>query len=207
MADYPDWTRLFHLVGTEITIPISIDAVTADLEVTVTAVDATVNVNIAHSDVVMYVDLRYSYTTLDVNIESQDANITFEFADQSVAVFDAAKWFAHEADQVFVTGYDDIAVGAASAVCTRVVPTGKVFYLAGCGYAVYGMGALPYGSYLLIQVAATVIGRWGSITGTAVIFDVPIRATAGQTVWCTLSNGGPNEATFCGEFWGWDEDA
>lgn len=185
MPDLPDWYQGFQLVGSDITI----------------------NVNIEATDVTLPISLDAATVTLDVNIESQDANITFTFADQSVAVFDAAKWFAHEADQVFVTGYDDIAVDAATAVCTREVPAGKVFYIAGAGYAVYGMGALPYGSYLLIQIAATVIGRWGSIAGTAIIFDVPIRATAGQTVWCTLCNGGPNEATFCGEFWGWDEDA
>lgn len=206
-TDYPDWTRLFHLVGTDITIPINITASDVTLNVNLVATEVALDVTITAVDVTLPVSIDAVTVTLDVNVVAQAANFTIEFADQSVAVFDAAKWFAHNAAQVFVTGYASVVKDASATVCSRLVPAGKVFFIAGCGYAVYGMGALPWGSYILLQVAAPVIGRWGSITGLAVIFDVPIRAVAGETVYCTLTNGGPNTATMCGEFWGWDEDA
>jgi len=81
MSDYPDWTRLFQLAGTEITIPINIEASDVTLPVTIAASDVTLFVYLTGQTVLLQFNLYSSSVTLDVNIESQDANITFTFAD------------------------------------------------------------------------------------------------------------------------------
>ena len=185
MADYPDWTRLFQLAGTNITIPINIET----------------------SSVILDVNLAASDLTLDVNITAASVILDFNFADQSVAVFDAAKWFAHQATQWFVNGSATIAVGGGATLGSRVVPTGKESYIVGCGYGIEGLGAVAYPDTLTIMLDAVITVRVGAAGGQTVIFDVPVRALAGQTMALVGYNGGPNAGTFRGTIWGYDEDA
>jgi len=206
MGDYPDWTRLFQLAGTDITIPINIEASDVTLPVSIDAATALVKVEIAVVSAIIPIRITASTVTLDVNIESQDANIAFTFADQSVAVFDAAKWFAHEADQVFVSGTTTGTIGGTAAPCTRTVPAGKVFYICGFSY-VNREGTVRNAIEAYIAIAGTTAIFTGSSRGAAVIIDVPLRATAGQVVTLTTEvYGGAGVYPVGGAFWGWDEE-
>lgn len=83
MGDYPDHTTLTQIVGTEITIPISIDAATITLDVDIVAQSAgDLNVNLAASDITLNVDIVAqtvgniavnvaAAVTLDVDITAQ----------------------------------------------------------------------------------------------------------------------------------------
>jgi len=183
MADYPDWTRLFQLAGTEITIPINIE--TSDVTIPISIVAAT--------------------ATVDVNLAAQVANITFEFADQSVAVFDAAKWFAHEAAQFFVTGSDDVGDNSTAVLATRAVPGNRVSYIAGYGFGLIE-AATPNAVHGYLYIDEAVIITSGSHRGSGFIFDTPLRATAGQVVGVWAGQWGSGGAfRYRGGFWGYDE--
>lgn len=207
MADYPDWTRLFQLAGTEITIPInieasditmpvSIDAVTADLEVSITAVGVTLPISIDAATV-----------DLDVNLVGQDVTIDFNFADQSVAVFDAAKWFAHNAAQVFLTAYATITVNACGTVIDYTVPAGKTLYIVGVSYSAASGETPPLSCRGDLLIAATWVLTLGSLVGAGLPLDTPVRATAGQHVYLQLCQYGAGaNMVMYGSIWGYLED-
>jgi len=208
MSDYPDWTRLFQLAGTEITIPINIEASDVTLPVTIAASDVTLFVYLTGQTVLLQFNLYSSSVTLDVNIESQDANITFTFADQSVAVFDAAKWFAHEADQVFASGTASGNEGDWTTVLDYTVPAGKVFYAGGVAFSVLGGDGEVYSTHLRLYLAAAIAFRLGEHVGRGLPLDVPLRATAGQHVQLDVEYWGVSaSAAMTGSAWGYLEDA
>ena len=186
MADYPDWTRLFHLVGTDITIPINIET----------------------SSVTLDVNLVTSAVTLDVNIAAAAVTLDFNFADQSVAVFDAAKWFAHTATQVFVTGYATIANNSVGTVIDYTVPASKTFFIVGLAYAAQTGANLPNSCQGDLLFGATRAITLGSRVGTGLPLDTPVRATAGQHVYLQLWQFASGASiVMWGSVWGYLEDA
>jgi hypothetical protein len=208
MPDYPDWTRLFYLTGTAITIPINIEASEVALDVKITGSTAILTVTVQAVLSMVNVQILSSVVTLDVNIESQTANIDFNFADQSVAVFDAAKWFAHQATQVFLTGIYGVADNTCQTIIDYTVPAGKNLYIVGASYATAVGGDPPKSTKLELAVASTIVLYLGDIVGAGIPLDTPIRATAGQQVLvalCQYASGGTKY--MYGGIWGYLEDA
>ncbi len=101
MADYPDYTQLFNLVGSDIMVPIDIQgayimlpvdiqAQWATLEISIVAqtvefltVDIAaqtidkLDINLAASDIILSVNLAASVIILDINIKSITGGVTF----------------------------------------------------------------------------------------------------------------------------------
>jgi len=205
MPDFPDWTRLFWLFGTSITIPINIEASDITLPVSIDAATAVVGVNIEASDVTLPISIDAATVTLDVNLATQDANIEITFADQSVAVFDAAKWFAHQAAQWTVYSQSNLG-DTANLTASRVVPTGKVAFILGAAIG-YAAAAVSLNIYWTVQIVGTPVATGGFNNGGAVIFDVPFRATAGQTIYLYVWNYSGATKMTAGSIWGYDADA
>lgn len=204
-SDYPDNMQLFYLTGVAITIPINIESSDITLPISIDAVTAELSFTLAASDITLPISLDAVNVTLDVNIESQDANITFEFADQSVAVFDAAAWFAHQGSNWSIFSEASKTASGQLAV-TRIVPANKVAYLLGIGVGYFGIPA-AFNIYWSITVAGNVAAVGGFAYGGAVVFDVPFRATAGQALLLTVTNWSGATIAVGGSFWGYDEAA
>lgn len=186
MTDRPDWESGIYIVGVGITLPITIEAA-----------EVTLPVNIEASEV-----------TLDINITASDIDINIVFTDQSVAVFDAAAWFAHQAAQVSVEGNATANVNTLTEVIDRVVPTGKVFMVGGMGYGVLDTDGGVYSCFALLDIATVDVMSMYSFKGHALTFNVPFRATAGQHVRVYASHHGTaGSRSLVASFWGYDEDA
>ena len=181
MPDLPDWYQGFQLVGSDITI----------------------NVNIKASDVILPISIA-SAITLDVNLVAQEANITISFADQSVAVFDAAKWFAHEAQQVYVMGASTVPDGSFGVTATRAVSGGRTYFVTWIGGGVNFTGGVHVA--LVLRIDTVELLRVDGVGGQGVTFDTPVRVENGETVdvlvgqwageqaYCVASIGGYDEA-------------
>lgn len=208
MVDYPDWTRLFYLTGTSITIPINIVASDVTLPVSLEAVTVTIDVNLVASDVTLPVSIDAATVTIDVNLTAATATIDINFSDQSVAVFDAAKWFAHNAAQAFVTGYATIANNSVGTVIDYTVPANKTFFIVGLAYAIQTGANLPNSCQGDLLFGATRAITLGSRVGTGLPLDTPVRATAGQHVYLQLwqFNSGASLVMW-GSVWGYLEGA
>lgn len=203
-TDYPDWTRLFHLVGTDITIPINIEASAVTLDVNLVATEVALDVTITAVDVTLPISIDAATVAIDVVLTAAEVTIDINFSDQSVAVFDAAKWFAHQAAQWCVAALATIASGA-SVTATRTVPAGKMAFLCGfsMGYWVAGAGV---NILWALRLGSSLIAAGGFDTGGGLIFDVPFRFTAGQVINMDGYNySGATKDTIV-TAWGYDED-
>jgi hypothetical protein len=204
-SDYPDWQRAFRIVGTEITIPINITASAVTIPVAIQSSAVTINVRFVSQAVTLWVGITASVITLDVNIESQTANINFTFADQSVAVFDAAKWFAHTAAQKYIVGSGGVPPGVFTVLASRTVPSGATFFITGMSFGVDGGSGMTV-AIADLRIDAVSLMYVGWLPSGALIFDVPIRATANQVVDMRIKNvGGAAGSVAYGGFWGYDE--
>jgi len=202
-GDYPDWTRLFYLTGTAITIPITIKASDVWIPITLEAAHCGVNVGIVASSVTLNIRITSSAVTLNVNITSQTANINFTFADQSVAVFDAAKWFAHNAQQVFVRGDATPISGIFAAVATRTVPADHTYFVTYLSGGCEAAGPAHVGAYLVID--GSWVLRVDDINGVSTILDTPVRATAGSVVALWMAQWSGAAVQVQGGLGGYDE--
>jgi len=183
MADYPDWTRLFQLAGTEITIPIniegsdvtlpiSIDAVTADLEVTITA----------------------STVTIDIN-----------FSDQSVAVWSVDAWVARQGQEKRFRRSVNLNPGIGDAYDLYTVPTGKKLYVVW-----YKVTSEQKGVYNLLKMPASESYGETHSEGYACkyfTFIPPLTFAAGESVRANAQNDGAAAAFFISTAFGYELDA
>lgn len=207
-ADYPDWQRAFRIVGTEITIPINITASAVTLPVSIQSAATFLNVKIIANLVTSNVSIVSSYVTLNVNIAAADVTININFSDQSVAVFDAAKWFAHQAQQICVGGSDSVANNDGEVMVTRAVPAGKVFFVCGLAYSIAATTATPRSTEANLRCNVVLIATLGGGVGGGLIFDTPLRFTAGQVVDLKCWQYGSDATlTMYGTIWGYDEAA
>jgi len=208
MSDYPDWTRLFHLVGTDITIPINIEASDVTIPVSVETVNTVIKTWIWAQLVVLDVNLKASEVTIDINIAAAAVTININFSDQSVAVFDAAKWFAHNAQQVYLYGVQSVAPNGGADIITYTVPPSKEFYADGLAFSVEASTSAPVACNGWIKLGGVLIMTLGSRAGGGLAMDTPIRATAGQSIVMRVAwfGAGDNQAVM-GTLWGYLEDA
>jgi len=203
MADFPDWTRLFQLAGTEITIPINIEASDVTLPVSIDAATVTLNIKVVDSSIQLPVSIQSSSVTMYVSIRSSVVTIDMNFTDQSVAVFDAAKWFAHEAAQISVWGYGNALDNSSVQVASRAVPANTTYFITGIGGGAWINTDCVVRVSLVIasSVVALLMGR----AGANATFDTPMRATTGQTVYVLIDQLSGAERTCYGCQWGYDE--
>ncbi len=75
MADFPDWVSLFRLQGTEVTVPIDIQAVTVTVPISIQSQVANLNVNLAASAVTLNVNIAASAVTLNVSVQNASINV------------------------------------------------------------------------------------------------------------------------------------
>jgi hypothetical protein len=107
MGDYPDWTRLFFLTGTSITLDINITGV----------------------DVTMPVSIEASTVTLDVSISAATVTVNINFSDQSVAVLDIFSWASQQGTDKFWYSVVQAPTGVHTYLNLYTVPTGKALYV------------------------------------------------------------------------------
>jgi len=200
--DYPDWTRLFHLVGTDITIPINIEASAVTLPISIDAATVAIDVNLVASEVTMPVSIDAATVTIDVNLTASTVTIDINFSDQSVAVFDAAKWFAMKALQWGVIGGGSTPAGDFATV-SRTTPANKTAYL--CGIAVgYQSVSAAAQIFFTLSVAGVSACAGGFNSGGSITFDAPFRIPTGQVVILYVwNNTGSTNLTY-GSIWGYD---
>jgi hypothetical protein len=202
-GDYPDWTRLFYLTGVAINIPINIVASEVTLPVSIASATVTIDVNLVASDVTMPVSIDAATVTLDVVLTAAEVTIDINFTDQSVAVFDAAKWFAHSATQWSVSGSSTIAA-AAHYHTSRTAPAGKTAFV--CGMTIGYFDVMDTANIAaLVQINGVAVLYCSFVDGGAIILDVPFRATTGQVIDVALYNLTTGDKTPRVTFWGYDE--
>jgi hypothetical protein len=122
---------------------------------------------------------------------------------QLTAVFDAAKWYAHESLQLFVYGWLARSSGSPGIVAVRTVPAGKTYFVT----CVSGAVAVDGGANVLLDLQVQTVSRivMGGVGGNGMPFDTPIRVEAGETVRLLVTHFGTGSQVVHGAFGGYDE--
>jgi len=185
MSDRPDYQEEFIIVGSDIDIPVSIDAITVTLDVDIVAQSVgNIGIDIIAQTVGnLAVNIAASAVTVDVDISAQTVgDITIDITAQSVGVYQQPEWAA-------LQGIDVNLIGTALAIVqsnwyqliTRNTTAGKTFYITGWGMYAQGGGGGVRG-YLYNNSTATFLAVCGGYQGFNANFTKPLKLTSGQNL-------------------------
>ncbi|GAI97711.1 unnamed protein product, partial [marine sediment metagenome] len=79
MGDYPDYTDIMRLIGSDVMVPIDIQA----------------------AYLMMPVDIQAQWVTLDINIKAKEVTLTIEIEAQTVSIFLQADWATLEGNSKY----------------------------------------------------------------------------------------------------------
>ena len=165
MADYPDWSRLVQLIGSDIKVPIDVQGqfITLDINILSTTAD------------------------IDVNINASTIELDIDITAQHIGMYLVPDWYAKEGlDKNFYAHSGPVAFGGTATV-TRLVPAGKTLYITDVAFSIYPAAAADYDHFIYfsgsarISLDATNFAFTGGIGGGQLIFNKPLVIEAGKT--------------------------
>lgn len=191
-ADYPDWTSMVQIVGSDV-----------DLDVNLVASEITVDVNIAASDV-----------TLNVNLEAQDININIDIEAQSVGLYSYPEWAAKEGEDKNFSATGSLKGWAEYVREEYTVPTGKVLYICGMSFAIFASLGDDYDHHLhfsgslydATDATPVLLAPLGGNGGGSIIFSKPIAFTADKKMRLNLMNASGVDCNLYAACWGYEID-
>lgn len=164
-SDYPDWTDIIQIVGSDIMVPIDVQG----------------------AYIMMPVDIQAQYMTLNIDITAQTiGNLTIDVEAQSVAMFIGAEWNIKEGNGKTLNvsgvnyGFGD------SGYISYTIPTGKTYYIT---YLSFGNRASAAenadlnqmgGAYLWDQTDSKYLALIGGNGGGGVSFPAPLELATGK---------------------------
>ena len=201
MGDYPDYTSLMQIVGTDIMIPIDIQGAYIMMPVDLQAQYITLEIDIVAQSVGnIAIDLvAQSVGNIQVNIAAQTVeNLTIDINAQHVGIYSMPEWAAKEQDDV--DEYDGATVLASGIehVMTYAVPENKVLFV--CQWGGFNLEADVgiWGRLKKYNGATLTKSVSGGHVGFSVVEHKPIRFVYGEEARVELYNFHTESCTMYG---------
>lgn len=138
-SDYPDYTDLMQIIGSDIMIPIDVQAAYIMMPVDIQAQYLTLDIDIVAQTVGnIAIDLAaQSVGNILVDIKAQTiGNLTIDLEAQSIGIYLIADWSALQStDKNFIASGTDIATGD-NAYGSYTVPSAKTLYITGFSFRI-----------------------------------------------------------------------
>ncbi len=191
MADYPDYTRAHQIIGSNIMVPIDIQAAYIMMPVDIQAQYITLNIDIVAQSVGhIEVDLvAQSVGSIAINIAAQDlTNLNISINTQAVGLYYGGEWEVKAGNGWQLDAGGSITNFGDSLYDDYAVPTGKTLYINSLGFFVAAGAAasadLPqHGLVQLLNNTDTVIlYQLGGDGGGGMTFPSPLSLAAGKTL-------------------------
>ncbi len=214
MADYPDYTRAMQIIGTSVTLPISIITSAITLSVDVVAWNVgTLSVDIAAQSVGnIAIDLAaQSVGNITVNIAAQSlTNLNINLSAQTVAIMYGGEWGASQG------GGKSVGVGVTSTYYGQAtyadytVTTGKTLYIYSLSFYSYAAAAanadLPQIGAIWLQnyTDSIILPTLGGNGGGGITFPSPIRFNSGKVVRLNIGAFANHPMTMYAIWAGWE---
>jgi len=185
MADYPDWTDLVQIVGTDIMVAVDLQAAYIMMPVDIQAqyVDLTVDI-VAQTVGHITVDIAaQSAGDITVDITAQTlSNINIQINAQAVGVYLQPDWQVKAGTDKNLVGTADVDTDTWTKVLEYVVTTGKTFYACQWGFGLeLNTSVLAHLRYLHISTE-TNLAMNGGYMGAAQSFTKPVTVVAGDKI-------------------------
>lgn len=157
--DYPDFTRLMQIIGTEIMIPFDIQG----------------------ANIMLPMDLQGANITLDINIKAKAVTLTVDIEAQQVGIFLQPDWYTEKGTSkgLGVTG-ENLAIGGDANVEYEVkVATALFITQISCYAYAYAEENRDLNQACAIGIGDAIIGGMG---GCQVILPTPLKFLKTETV-------------------------
>ena len=183
MGDYPDYTSLMQIIGSDIMVPIDIQG----------------------AYIMMPVDLQAQYITLEIDVVAQSmgnltvdinaqtvGDITINFNAQSIGMYVIRDWEAKVDNDKSITGEATIDPVSESNLIDYTVPGNSIFYIDDLSVSGYGDGdiTLSIGGTELFHMAFQIRQP------LVIIYTTPKKAVAGEHIIIKVYNAETGERTF-----------
>ena len=227
-TDYPDYTSLMQIIGSDIMVPIDvqgayimmpvdIQAQYLTLEIDIVAqsltalnIDITaqtignIAVNIAASAITLNVAIASSAVTFNVDITTQTlTTLKIDIKTQSLGLYLQPEWAALQGMDVNVTGGTaGYSPGVEYVTVSYAVPAGKTLFISHWGAATITQACNIMGR-LYNATTATYLATSGGAQGFAVVLNKPIKLTTGQTLYLYVAHLGTGTSTLLAHFGGY----
>ena len=188
MGDYPDYTEVMQIIGSDIMVPIDLQAAYVMMPVDIQAQYVTLDIKITAQTVTLDINLKSSDITLNVDITAQTVgNINIDIDAQSVGIQLQPDWQSVAGNYKGVTIQGtNLAVGGYGDN-DYTVPTGKTLYVWITTCRCKANAAADRNNNQMCSVVVGGIGKGGN-GGASLVLPVPLKFTEGQTCTITFNN-------------------
>lgn len=159
-SDYPDYTDIMQIIGSDIMVPLDLQA----------------------AYIQMPVDIQAQYASLDINIKTQTVTINIDINAQSVGVYLQPDWQVKAGTDKNESGYVNVAPDEWVKVFEYQVPAGKTFYICQWGFNAEADVGLAAQLRYYHDTTETMLAMNGGHMGGAQSFTKPIAIEAGEKI-------------------------
>lgn len=198
MADYPDYTQIFQLIGTDIMVPIDIQGSYIMLPVDIQAQFANLNIDIV-AQTIGNIDVNLAAQSIDkieVDITAQTiTNLDIEIVAQNIGIYLQPGWAALKGTDMNDSGEGWCDQANWVLLITYPVPLLKTLYITQIGFTHTYILAGTLGVSAALEIDGEIVHVCGGNTGGSIILSKPIVANGGSVVEVSLKNNG-DDATY-----------
>lgn len=189
MSDYPDYTTLMQIIGSDIMVPIDVQGAYIMMPVDIQAQYITLDIDIVAQTVGnIAIDLAaQSIGNIEVDIKAQTVgDITIDIDAQSVGVYLQPEWTALQGTDKNLFGSGSVNATTWDSLIDYTVTAGKTFYATQFGVTIEAQGAGVHG---YIRVGATdILCAVGGIQGASQTLAKPVVVSAGVHIFGRVLN-------------------
>lgn len=205
--DYPDFTRLMQVIGTDIMIPFDIQGANIMLPMDIQGQNIDLRIDIVAQTVGnINVDLvAQTVGNIGIDIKANTlGNLTIDVEAQSVGIYLKADWEVLQGTDKNEFGSEAVAASTSVDVIDYTVNTGKTFYVCQWGFNAYaGAGVIAWLLYKHNDTY-TSLASSGGYSGNSQSFTKPIAIVAGDHVILRLIHYHTNSITVTGNIGGYE---
>lgn len=220
MSDYPDYTELMQIIGSDIMVPMDIQGayimmpvdiqaqyITLDIDIVAQTVGYIgidikaqtidkLDINLAASAITLDINLKTSAITLNVDITAQTVgNINFDIKAQSVGMYLQPDWQVKEGTDKNLFATASVDTGTTTKILDYPVSAGKTFYIWQWGFNIAYEGGMSSQLYYTHNATDTRLAASGGYQGGAVAFSKPIAIIAGDKIRVEVLHGAGESRT------------
>lgn len=197
VSDYPDWTELIQIIGSDIMVPIDLQGAYIMMPVDIQAQYITLDIDIV-AQTVGNLSVNVAAQTIDkleVDITAQTVgDITIDIENQSVGLWGEAGWAALQGNDKGFRASTANAARGDDATVEYTVPAGKTLYLITFGGASYAVDAADADKqhavegYIYNDTTSTYLAHIGGNLGFGISFGIPLVVPENELVKVRLFN-------------------
>lgn len=189
MADYPDYTNVMQIIGSDIMVPFDIQAAYIMMPIDIQAQYMNLKIDIAAQTIGnIGIDIKAaSVEKINVDITTQSiGNLVIDIEAQSVGIYLKADWEVLAGHDLNLDGTAACADGNLVVVLDHLVENCTAFYICQWGFNVDGNTGVKAVLFYTSDAVNTMLAESGGQVGNSQPFSKPIAIVVGDKIRVSL---------------------